>query len=518
MNNEQEKSLYASLLSYSRSDCYPFHMPGHKRRLGQMEDPYQFDITEIDGFDNLHHPTGILKEMQQRAAVLYGSKASFYLVNGSTCGILAAVAASGGELLQKRNEKKFRNQILFARNSHKAAYHALYLNRLEPVWLQPNVSEDGICRGVSPEAVRRKLEQHPQIGVVFITSPTYEGIVSPVREIAAICHQAGCILIVDEAHGAHFGFHPAWPASAVQEGADLVIQSVHKTLPALTQTALLHLCSDRVSPEMVQRQLGIYMSSSPSYVLMASIEQSVSCMEKKGYMLLSELLEAVKRFRISVKDLVWLRLLPSDDPSRILIACREGRLSGDEICDILRQQFHLEAEMSTERYVLCLLSVGDDEEGLARLADALHQIDRELVLDDMCPNRRSSALDIFRKDRETRKAAERVSAAECSTEETRQETGTAGLQESFLKHKPETVVPLRDAWDAPWRSCVLEESAGMIAAEFVYRYPPGIPLLVPGERITKELLSLLLSDRARGVSLQGMADYIMKEIRVLTIV
>ena len=253
-----------------QSDIYPFHMPGHKRAFLPFANPYAIDITEIEGFDNLHHATGILQEAQQKAADLYGAKKTYYLVNGSTCGLLAAISAA-----VPRGEK-----ILMARNCHKAVYHAMYLRQLVPVYLYPEDTAYGIQGQVTPQMVQKQLKQTPDIRAVVITSPTYDGVVSDIKNIADTVHAYGIPLIVDEAHGAHFGFSPEFPENATRLGADAVIMSVHKTLPAFTQTALLHLCSDRIAEKKVAQFLGIYETSSPSYLLMAGIEKSLQIIEK----------------------------------------------------------------------------------------------------------------------------------------------------------------------------------------------------------------------------------------------
>ena len=212
-------------------------MPGHKRNRASSADDFLFerDITEISGFDNLHHAEGILKEAQEYAAQIYGTKKCFFSVNGSTAALLAAVSASvnkGGK-------------ILVARNCHKAVYHAIYLRELVPTYIYPQSDNDlGINGSISVSRVERYLEENPKIEAVLITSPTYDGVVSDVRKIAETAHKHGIPLIVDEAHGAHFRFSDYFPVSAADLGADVVIQSFHKTLPAMTQTAVLHLCSD----------------------------------------------------------------------------------------------------------------------------------------------------------------------------------------------------------------------------------------------------------------------------------
>ena len=227
------ETLYNRLERYGDSDFYGMHMPGHKRNRGLIRNriPYELDITEIDGFDDLHHAEGILKEAEARAAWLYKADRTHFLVNGSTVGILSAILGS-----TKKGDK-----ILVARNCHKSVYHGIYLNELEPVYIYPAYEKSGINGEISPDEVEKILERERGIRAVMIVSPTYDGVVSDVREIARIVHRYGIPLIVDEAHGAHFGFHPYFPENANTKGADVVIHSVHKTLPALTQTALIHL-------------------------------------------------------------------------------------------------------------------------------------------------------------------------------------------------------------------------------------------------------------------------------------
>jgi len=257
------EDLYSKLMAYGNSDVYPFHMPGHKRNK-KFDEFYKMDITEIEGFDNLHHPESIILEAEQRAAHLFGAEETFFLVNGSTSGILAAISSISKE----------GSTVLVARNSHKSVYHGIYLNNLKVTYLIPDVIEEfDINGGIDPEEVRICMEHNKEIAGVIITSPTYDGVVSDIRKIADIVHEYGIPLIVDEAHGAHFPLWDEAPESAISCGADMVIHSLHKTLPSLTQTALLHVNGNIVDRDKIRRFLGIYQSSSPSYVLMASIDR-----------------------------------------------------------------------------------------------------------------------------------------------------------------------------------------------------------------------------------------------------
>lgn len=255
----QEELLINRLAAYARSDMYPFHMPGHKRRTGPEEsfmnsctdsftNPFAVDITEIEGFDNLHHPEGILKDSMKWAADVYGADQTYYLINGSTGGILAAVCGSvprGG-------------RILVSRNCHKSVYHGICLNQLKTSYVYPQEIEGlGIQGGITAEDVDRMLNRYMDTQAVLIVCPTYDGIVSDIEAIARIVHRAGLPLIVDEAHGAHFRYDAMFPVSALDLGADVVIQSVHKTLPSLTQTALLHIKCNRPTVDAMQTGSGL---------------------------------------------------------------------------------------------------------------------------------------------------------------------------------------------------------------------------------------------------------------------
>ena len=267
--------LFKQLRKYADGDMYPYHMPGHKRQAwGALpQQLYELDITEIEGFDNLHQAEGILQELQKKAARIYGADESFYLVNGSTCGILCAVSSalpSGGHILMNRN-------------CHRSAYHGAYLRNLTISYLWPAyMKEYDIYDAVTAEQIREALEQEPDIGAVLIVSPTYEGRVADVKAIAETVHAKGIPLIVDEAHGAHLGLAEGFWPNSCQAGADLVIHSVHKTLPSLTQTALLHVKGERINRALVKRFLHIYQSSSPSYLLMASIDNALEFVELDG--------------------------------------------------------------------------------------------------------------------------------------------------------------------------------------------------------------------------------------------
>ena len=429
------KKLEEELKTYSDSDIYPFHMPGHKRQkescFPALDSAVLLDITEIDGFDNLHAPEGILREEMLFAAQLFGAKETFFSVNGSTGAILAAISAAAPK----------GSEILIERSCHISIYHAAYLRGLKLKF----IGEDSAPKG--------------PLAAVVITSPSYEGYVKDVRAWARYAHTAGALLIVDEAHGAHFSMHPDFPVSAIRCGADLVVQSLHKTLPALTQTALLHKVTDRVDSRQIQRFLDIYETSSPSYVLMASITGCLHRMAEEGSSYFSAYVQRLKTLRKTLADslsclhLEGQELLPASyDPGKLLLSVPAPH-TGKELYHRLREEYQLQPEMYGNQYVLLMTSAADTEEGFLRLEKALLEIDAQLT--SMGENK------------------------------------TAGSSH-FLPDRvllPPAVMSLAEAADAPKEYLPLERAQGCVCGDYVIAYPPDSPLIVPGELFTSEIIN-----------------------------
>lgn len=371
-----DATLYEKLKKYAVSDYYPFHMPGHKRRGSALFEPTEIDITEIEGFDDLHHPTGLIREAEERAAALWGVRRSFLLVNGSTVGILSAMSAAA--------EKGSR--VLIGQNCHKSVYHACFLNDYRTSYLRPRQTHFCGDGQITPEELRRELDKNPDTKLVVVTSPTYEGIISDIASLSEEAHQRGAILLVDEAHGAHLKLSDAFPEPAEALGADLVVQSLHKTLPSLTQTAVLHLVTDRVSEEQVQRYLDIFETSSPSYVLLASMDRCIELLRNEREKLFSDYLRRLSLFYESTEDLKHFSVMtdkalkPGDafavDPGKLVIRPLVEGVSGRELMRALREVYHLELERAMERYVIGMTSISDSDEGFRRLSEALHEMDR----------------------------------------------------------------------------------------------------------------------------------------------
>ena len=473
-----KKTLYNYLKQHSDSDMYPFHMPGHKRNFqcGLLSGLYRMDITEIDGFDNLHEPESIIKDAQERAAELYHSEESFYLVNGSTSGILSAVSAlSGGA-----------NRLIIARNCHKAVYHAAFLNHMKLYDVYPEIYEEyDIAGPVSVEAVEKEIKAILQetdeeksaaeaIAGVVITSPTYDGVVSDVKAIADMVHGYGVPLIVDQAHGAHFGFHPSYPENAVSQGADIVIHSVHKTLPAPTQTALLHRNGNLIDREKLKRYLHIYQSSSPSYLLMAGIDEALFTIATEGFRRLDELLGLRKQLEKRAETFQHIRVCPHTEPGKLIISVKNTSVTGQELSDILRKTYHLQMEMASGSYVTAILTMMDTKEGMERLATALQEIDQNLSA-----------------------------------------TSEKQLPLPGLKIHPKRVMEIYEAYQSKFEKVDLKEAVDRTAAEFVSLYPPGIPILVPGEVISERVLEIIQGYQERGYVVQGIDQGKLKVISIL---
>ena len=462
--------LDKKLLEYSKTDMYPFHMPGHKRIMIEDYNPYQIDITEIEGFDNLHNASEILKSSQQRAADLYGSKQAYYLINGSTCGILAAISAS-----TQKGDK-----ILVARNCHKAVYNAIFLRELSPIYIYPKITDAKIQGKIESQQVKKALDKNPDVKAVIITSPTYDGIVSDVEEISKIVHNYDIPLIVDQAHGAHFGLDDRMPESAIKLGADAVIVSVHKPLPAFTQTALLHICSNRISQKKIKKYLGIYETSSPSYILMAGIESSIRHISEKGEELFAELDKKLDDFYNGVENLKNIKVLTKKDftsdeaydfdRTKIIMLTEKCGISGEELLRILHNDYHIELEMAAGNYALALSTIMDTKEGFERLMHALIEIDDKLSYNE--------------NDRKKNKIPD-----------------TSIYYRSMKKE-----YEIHEAGEMVVEYVDYDAAVGKVSGEFIYIYPPGIPLIVPGEVISADFIRDLKAAVSYELDVKGLTE------------
>lgn len=493
--------LYRKLKDYASSGYYGFHMPGHKRNgsVTGAELPYEIDITEIEGFDDLHHAGGLLKKAQDRAASVFHAEETHYLINGSTAGILSAVLGSA-----RRG-----GRILMARNCHRSVYNAVLLNELIPVYVYPERLEGTELNAqISPERVERLLEENPDISVTVITSPTYDGVVSDIRSIADIVHRRGGILILDEAHGAHFGFHPAFPENGNVQGADVVIHSLHKTLPSLTQTALLHMNGKAVDRRRVRRYLHMLQSSSPSYVLMAGMDECIRLLAERPDEIFQPYVQLLGQTREKLRMLQNLKLVETEpyDISKIVIST-EGcmtkeemkKFTGKDLYSILNDKYLLQMEMAAASYVIAMTSPADTEQGMDRLVSAVTEIDRKLVRNTrferngICQSEMAgqSGTDAAQESLITDAENEQVYTP-AQAERLREEGRTSGGTKTF-----------RGAIGEKTEYIPLTECAGRVVLEYAYIYPPGIPLTVPGEKVSAGTAERLKQYEAAGFRVEG---------------
>lgn len=470
---KEKKTLFQKLKEYHNT-MLPMHMPGHKRNLALSgTDGYlaalcaDCDITEIAGFDNLAEPEGIFLSLKERAAALWKSEEAYPLVNGSTCGVLAAIYAT----------VPYGGSVIVARNCHKSVYNGLQLVNAKVTYLLPEWEETLGCYGdVSCDTVKKALDEVPDAKLVIITSPTYEGILSDIERICKTAHEKKIPVLVDSAHGAHLGFGD-FPKGAVECGADLVVHSLHKTLPCLTQTAMLHRRGKLVSGEALQTAINMFQTSSPSYLLLASIEGCIGLLEERGGELFAGWQEALSGFYEEVKGLRYLSVNAGGETKentclresgKLVISTMGANLSGPELMGRLREEYRIELEMAAERYGLAMTGMGDTKDSLQHLADALKEVDKACI--------------------------------------------SVVVEKLPCPAIPAVRMTIGEAMGAECKEKPLAKAIGEIAAEHIWAYPPGIPVVVAGEEITEATVAYLTEKRKQGVELHRKSGTCKGEI------
>jgi len=453
--NITSRALFSLLEERSASADLPMHMPGHKRSGGILRGLGRYDLTEAEGFDDLHAPRGIIADTEAIASRVWRSERAHLLVNGSTCGVLAAFYA-----LCERGDR-----VIVARNCHKSVYHALELLDLDARYIMPCPHESGLfCGEVCADDIESAIEaceiEDKKPSVVMITSPTYEGVISDLGAISAVCRAHGVPLVVDSAHGAHLGVLSGFPESAIGAGADAAVVSLHKTLNSLTQTALI-LCAARYDGA-IMHALDIFESSSPSYLLIASADECVRSLAdpEKREEIASSWLSALKFCREKLSSLRVLRLIDVDEPSKLIIHAPIAG-GGASLARLLKER-DITLEASLPDYVIAMTGSGDSRETLARFADALLDIDRVLEQKcGVCPRRTALASPL-----------------------------SAPLASSF-DAPPPRAMGICAALRADTALVPTDRASGAICAEYLTPYPPGVPLVIPGERLTDPLIALI---------------------------
>jgi arginine decarboxylase len=479
--------MTAALDVLSRADSTLFCTPGHKRgkaippAMARLigDQAYRVDLPDLPGF-NLFEPEGFIAEAQVLAAQTFGADQTWFLVNGSTVGVMASILATCGP----------GDKIILPRNVHRSAISGLILSGAHPVFIAPEYDPHwDLVHCITPASVATALAQYPETKAVLMVSPTYHGVGGDVGAIAHLAHQHGIPLIVDEAHGAHFGFHPDLPPAALTLGADLVVQSTHKTLCALTQASMLHLKGSFVDARRVNSILQILQSSSPSNLLLASLEGTCQQMAEAGQTLMAQTLAIACAARERLRNITGLSILSQPqsptagfcylDPTRLTVDVSALGLDGFTADEICTEQFGAIAELPTLRHLTFILSLGNSAADLDRLFCALDGLSQH--------SSRARSVISFATDL----TAAAIAPMECPT------------------------LSPRDAFFASQISVPIAQAVGQISAQTLCPYPPGIPITLPGERITSVQIALLQKIQASGGLIVGCADSTLKFIQVI---
>ncbi len=450
--------LYNELMAYSQSKL-AFHMPGHK--FGTIADLNKLNLssldnTEVIGMDNLYEASGIIKQAMNLMADFYGAKETIFLTNGSTAGILASILSTCKE----------GDKLIIARNAHHSVWSGLVLAGVIPIYINPvYLDEEDILGEVTPKVIEEALIQYPEAKGVLIVSPTYEGIVSDIGAISEVVHKYDKLLIVDEAHGAHFVLGNSFPISSTRKGADLVINSMHKTLPALTQSGLLHICSNRVKYENVIEALRMIQTSSPSYIMMGLMDY-IRCYILEHHALIKrqyidELILMRERLR---RNLQTLRLIEKEplfyDRSKLVISTSYANMNGYQLADILNKHFNIVVEAALDNYIILMTTMADQKLTLNRLEHALQVIDSNIGIVS-----RKERINLFMK------------------------------QSISLGTSPREIFYSKKQW------LEISECQERRATKNIMLYPPGIPLICIGEEIQEKHVRTLarFKDKLQGI-------------------
>lgn len=481
--DQNETPLFDALMEYVNRETIPFHVPGHKKGVGMDtefknfmgENPFKIDVTVFKLVDSLHHPTGPIKKAQELAADAYGADATFFSIHGTSGAIQAMIMSvvTDGD------------KIIVPRNVHKSITAGIILSGAIPVYMQPELDKKvGIAHGVAPSTVEATLSKHPDAKAVLIINPTYYGVATDLKAIADIVHAHGIPLIVDEAHGPHLGFNVKLPMSAMEAGADICSQSTHKIIGAMTQGSLLHVHSKYVDVNRVHQLLSLLQTTSPSYILMASLDCSRRQIALQGKELLEDTIDLINYARTEINKIPGLYSFGEEvlgvpgcyafDPTKLTITCRDLGITGFDLDMILANKYHIQMEMSDLYNVLAVGSFGDTAESLNALISALKEISEDYF-------------------------------------------GKGNVKSDFIDIPsiPEQLQRPREAFTSLKSSISLKDSVGLISGEFLMAYPPGIPVLCPGERITKEIVDYIQKLKDVGLFVQGTEDPKVEFIKVV---
>ncbi|MEG5045605.1 aminotransferase class I/II-fold pyridoxal phosphate-dependent enzyme [Microcoleus sp. B4-C1] len=514
-NSQQQTPLLDALRDRTNHPHAPFYAPGHKRGQG-ISQPlidlfgaavFRSDLPELPELDNLFNPESAIAEAQDLAAAAFGAQSTRFLANGSTCGIIAAILATCGP----------GDKIILPRNIHSSAISGLILSGAIPIFVNPEYNSDwDIANSITPEATAFALEQHPDAKAVMMVYPTYHGVCGDLRAIAQITHQYNIPLLVDEAHGAHFNFHPNLPEPALSAGADLTVQSIHKTLGAMTQASMLHVKGDRIDIQKINKALQLVQSTSPSYLLLASLDAARQQIALHGKELMAQTLQLAEKARSRISQIPGLSVLePLNTPgfaaldrTRLTVKVSDLGITGFAADEILHSQLGVTAELPMARHLTFIISLGNTELDIDNLVKACTLLEgrRKKEEGSSATSTVQDVTDVRKKEEVREKKSERRSP----------------MSDGRFAHSP--TLPLspsppllspREAFFFPAETVPADKAVDRLSAELICPYPPGIPVLMPGEIITPEAVDYLQQILAAGGKITGCSDPGLQTLKVV---
>ncbi|SFE83646.1 aminotransferase class I/II-fold pyridoxal phosphate-dependent enzyme [Alteribacillus iranensis] len=484
--NHHSAPLYEGLRSYERRNHISLHVPGHKdgrvfdgQAKEHFSDILKIDATHLKGIDDLHHPQTFIAEAQRMAADAFGADSTYFLVGGSTVGNMAAALTTC----------RPGDKILVQRSMHKSVFHGLLLAGARPVYVNPSIeAETNTAKMPANRFWEEALQQHPDVKAVWVTNPNYYGMGQKLDFLARLCHQMNIPLLVDEAHGAHFGLTEKVPPSALSQGADLVVQSTHKTLPAMTMASMLHIQGKRISPDRTAQILSMIHSTSPSFPLLASLDTARRYYMTQGQKQLSDTVKRLEQAREKLNHelqtlTIWngSRGVDYRDPLKWILSSKNRTITGFDLSDLCYEE-NCSAEISDPQNVCFLFSISESLEHIQSVVDAVKKVDKKIQTLHGSPRTPITQLTLFERE----------------------------------GHVYEPELSLLDAYHAPHKRVDLWTAAGEICGETILPYPPGIPLLTPGERIREEHISTLDALKRMGAYFQKPSDSTLQTVSVLS--
>ncbi|MDV2685273.1 aminotransferase class I/II-fold pyridoxal phosphate-dependent enzyme [Alkalihalophilus lindianensis] len=483
MSQQERTPLFTGVKNHAEKDPIQFHIPGHKKGTGMDpefrefigENALSIDLINIAPLDDLHHPHGIIKEAQQLAAEAFGADYTFFSVQGTSGAIMTMIMSVCGP----------GDKIIVPRNVHKSIMSAIIFSGATPIFIHPEIDPDlGISHGITTESVERALEAHPDAKGLLVINPTYFGVSANLKKIVEVAHSYCIPVLVDEAHGVHIHFHEKLPLSAMQAGADMAATSVHKLGGSMTQSSILNVKEGLVSSKRVQSIISMLTTTSTSYLLLASLDVARKRLATEGRTLIDQTIKLAEQTRAKLNEIPGITCVGNEilgtkatydmDPTKLIISIKELSLNGYEVENWLREHYNLEVELSDLYNILCIVSLGDTEEKTKVLVEALNQLSK-----------------------------------------THQRAETLSPKAVYVPNIPTLALSPRDAFYAETEVIPFSQSAGRIIAEFIMVYPPGIPILIPGEIISQENLSYIEENLQAGLPVQGPEDETFTTFRVI---